>query len=431
MTGKDGAERWACWRLGVLGVVFEASRTPLRATGSITPEWLMSKRLLRWLSVLVALATGCGSSTTGPTSATTEAVAAEPIELWVPVAPSPVVVGGERHLVWEVFVTNATEQPVSLERVDVTDAAGAVVVLLDETALAESFRVLRSEVEGTTIGPGQTGVVYFWHTLVGGDAAPAPDALRHRLVLRDSVGEAVEHALTVGVGDETPRVVAPPVLGQGWMAINSPSNESRHRRSVQVLDEGLFTAQRYAVDLVYVGEGNPVTGDPSLNESYLAYGQELLAVADGTVVAVHDGVPENVPNSGTYAVEIDYSTLAGNYVVLDIGADRYAVYAHLQPGSLRVASGDTVGVGQVLGLLGNSGNSTQPHLHLHICDAPEVLACHGRPWAIAAFVQVPITETAPGEFQSGAPRHVTAELPVQMGYLVLAPPDELAVPEGW
>jgi murein DD-endopeptidase MepM/ murein hydrolase activator NlpD len=76
-------------------------------------------------------------------------------------------------------------------------------------------------------------------------------------------------------------------------------------------------------------------------------------------------------------------------VVIDIGGGRYAFYAHVQPGSLRVKVGDTVKRGQVLALVGNSGNSTEPHLHFHIVDgiAPgtSTLGAEGVPYAIEQF----------------------------------------------
>ena len=77
--------------------------------------------------------------------------------------------------------------------------------------------------------------------------------------------------------------------------------------------------------------------------------------------------------------------MGGNYLILDVGAGRYAFYAHLQPGSLRVNIGDRVKRGEVLAKLGNSGNSTAPHLHFHICDHNAALQCQGMPYVLEAF----------------------------------------------
>jgi murein DD-endopeptidase MepM/ murein hydrolase activator NlpD len=78
-------------------------------------------------------------------------------------------------------------------------------------------------------------------------------------------------------------------------------------------------------------------------------------------------------------------TIGGNLIILDIGDSRYAVYAHLQPGSLRVGLGDRVKRGQVLALVGNSGNSTGPHLHFQVVDRNSLLASEGVPYLIDSF----------------------------------------------
>jgi murein DD-endopeptidase MepM/ murein hydrolase activator NlpD len=80
------------------------------------------------------------------------------------------------------------------------------------------------------------------------------------------------------------------------------------------------------------------------------------------------GIPENVPLSPTHAVPMTLETAAGNHVILSLRNGHYAFYAHLQPGSIRIKPGDRVRRGQVLGLLGNSGNSNAPHLHFHISN---------------------------------------------------------------
>lgn len=129
-------------------------------------------------------------------------------------------------------------------------------------------------------------------------------------------------------------------------------------------------------------DGNTYRGNQKENSSYLAWGQEALAVADATVVTVKDGIPENVPGLTSRAVAITLETIGGNHVILDLGGGRYAFYAHLQPGKIRVKAGDKVRRGDVLGLVGNSGNSTEPHLHFHVSYANSPLASEGIPYVI-------------------------------------------------
>jgi murein DD-endopeptidase MepM/ murein hydrolase activator NlpD len=174
--------------------------------------------------------------------------------------------------------------------------------------------------------------------------------------------------------------------GGEWLAANGPSSTSGHRRALIPVAGQAHIAQRFAIDWVRLREdGGTFTGDPKDNKNYRCYGVEALAVADAVVIAVKDGIPENVPGLNSRAVPITLETVGGNHVILDLGQGRYAFYAHLQPGSLRVKAGDKVRRGQVVGLVGNSGNSTEPHLHFHIADANSPLGSDGLPYVLPAF----------------------------------------------
>lgn len=142
--------------------------------------------------------------------------------------------------------------------------------------------------------------------------------------------------------------------------------------------------QRFAVDFqvsvdVAPGQRSNHKGDGSKNSDYYAYGQDILAPADGTVVAVVDGVPENPPG----LTDIYYRF--GNAITLSLGNGEYALLAHLQTGSTKVRVGDRVLRGQVLARCGNSGNSTAPHLHFQISDSPTLSVAASLP---VQFVRV-------------------------------------------
>jgi murein DD-endopeptidase MepM/ murein hydrolase activator NlpD len=92
-----------------------------------------------------------------------------------------------------------------------------------------------------------------------------------------------------------------------------------------------------------------------------------------------------VPGINSRAVPITLETVGGNHVVLDIGGGHYAFYAHLKPGSLKVKLGDKVKRGQVIGLVGNTGNSTEPHLHFHVADGISPLGSEGLPYRLESF----------------------------------------------
>jgi murein DD-endopeptidase MepM/ murein hydrolase activator NlpD len=137
-----------------------------------------------------------------------------------------------------------------------------------------------------------------------------------------------------------------------------------------------FQEQRRAADLEVLGPtGAAHRGNGKRNEDYYAYGQDVLAAADGTVVAAVDGVPDNVPGS------MNEILLLGNVVILQHTDKLFSTYAHLRRGTLRVKVGDKVRQGAVLAQCGNSGNSSEPHLHWQLQDAANVEGSWGiEPW---------------------------------------------------
>ena len=136
-------------------------------------------------------------------------------------------------------------------------------------------------------------------------------------------------------------------------------------------------------------------------------------MADGVVTEVKDGIPENVPGITSRAVPITLETVGGNHVILDIGGGHFAFYAHLQPGSLRVELGDKVRRGQVLGLVGNSGNSTEPHLHFHIENGSSPLGAEGLPYSLASFQVVGHGWTWKPSDSTGPPELHKNEIPLE------------------
>jgi murein DD-endopeptidase MepM/ murein hydrolase activator NlpD len=153
-------------------------------------------------------------------------------------------------------------------------------------------------------------------------------------------------------------------------------------------------------------------GDKLRNESYGAEGNDVLAVGGGRVVAVKDSIPENVPGVNSRAVPITLETVGGNHVIVDLGGGYHAFYAHLKPGSIRVRVGDRVKRGQVLGLVGNSGNSTEPHLHFHLSDGNSPLGSEGVPYLYDSFELVGSCKTFT-ECVREAPRPRRREMPMQ------------------
>ena len=135
-------------------------------------------------------------------------------------------------------------------------------------------------------------------------------------------------------------------------------------RSVLVNNHWTLAVQRNAIDFVRVVDGQTFRGDRSRLENFFIFGQPLVAVADGRVTAAVDAHPD-LPVGGN-----TWHDMAGNHVIIDIGDGHYVLYGHMKRGSLRVDVGDPVRRGQVIGQVGDSGNSDEPHLHLQVQNKP-------------------------------------------------------------
>ncbi|ALA85397.1 peptidase M23 [Stenotrophomonas maltophilia] len=135
-------------------------------------------------------------------------------------------------------------------------------------------------------------------------------------------------------------------------------------RTVEQNYHAAHAGQRFALDLLVLRDGRSHRGDGLRNDDYYCFGRPILAPADGTVVEVVEGVADNVPG------QMNAAQLTGNRVILDHGNEEYSVLAHLRQGSVRVAQGQVVRSGAHLGDCGNSGNSSEPHLHYQLQAGP-------------------------------------------------------------
>ncbi|MEE1818872.1 M23 family metallopeptidase [Streptomyces sp. SP18ES09] len=187
-----------------------------------------------------------------------------------------------------------------------------------------------------------------------------------------------------------PVVVAAPVTGR-WSALNSPADRTPSHGTHQL-------AQTYAIDIVREDVDRPRPGFARLwpvarrSEDFPAFGAPLLAVADGTVVRAEDGQRDHLGRGSlpglAYLILIESSfralggarRITGNHLVLDLGDGTYAMYAHLRRGSLAVRPGDRVVAGRELARCGNSGNSTEPHVHFQLMDGPDPETALGLPF---------------------------------------------------
>ena len=230
--------------------------------------------------------------------------------------------------------------------------------------------------------PAGGGVVVYFFVLIP-DGVPAPASLRHSFAFTACDDAATARQTVVderALPGTNPVVVGQPFRGPGWVAGDSANPGGIHRRTLiplrdangDLLTGEFHVPERYAIDWVVIDDDDRrAVGPIEANASYLAYGKEIVAVADGTISRTRDDMPQGTPPHNPPGQTTE--TAAGNFIMHDIGGGHYAFYAHLQPGSLRVHEGDRVARGQVIALLGNSGNSSEAHLLFHFSYANDPL----------------------------------------------------------
>jgi hypothetical protein len=287
--------------------------------------------------------------------------------------PTPVVAAGKRVLVYELHITNFGANTLTLRRIEV---AG-----VDFTG--ESLtKMLRGSAQ---LEPNSRVVAFMWLSFPLD--ATIPRTLSHRLTF-DLIGDpaatqSVIGGIVVPVRDKAPPMISPPFSSGEWLAGSGPSNDSDHRRTVIALEGRAWDAQRFAIDFVRIGaNGNTFHDDRSRNENFWAFGQPVHAVADGEVTEVVDEYPDNKPGT-TPPKTIE--NLAGNRVILRIGDGEFVLFAHLQQHGIRVRLHQKVKRGEVIASVGNSGNTTGPHLHFQLMDRHSPLASEGIPFVFDRF----------------------------------------------
>jgi hypothetical protein len=311
-----------------------------------------------------------------------------------------VAIGNKRILVYELHVTNFDTVPLTLKRIEIFAAQESsqplitlegdkllVAMIHVGAAMAMSNGSTGGTQDARIIDPGERNVLFTWIEL--GLNQSVPGALRHRMIFsstpkgEDKPKDATLEDFQVPVSQDSIPTLSPPFNGGIWLAGDGPANDSNHRRSIFAIDGHIYSPERFAIDWVKVGANGDSRHDGTTkNENWWGWGEPVLAVAEGEITEVVDEFPDNTPR---VLPPITLDNIAGNHIILRITQNIFVTYAHLQRGSIKVRVGDRVHQGDVLGLLGNSGNTTGAHLHLQVTDRSSVLQSVGIPFIFAKF----------------------------------------------
>jgi Peptidase family M23 len=350
-----------------------------------------------WLGVLFALAlSGTPRGVSGqpvPPTPTRDAAQAETTALVVS-ATNPMRVlasDGLEHVVYDLIITNAFSAPVTLTVIEVLASDGTPLLRL----AGDGLKSVTQPVGGMD-PTDQVPVAGVVATSIELALPPGvvPDRLSNRIAyeLPTSAPALIDtrEVVTPGldVGPRSPLVISPPLRGDGWFNANGCCGLSFHRAARIAVDGTHYVKpETFAVDWLRIQDGGLFTGDGSRPEQWHGFGADILAVADGTVVSVNDGMAEGTPFQLPAGLgrSVDY---AGNQIVLQIGPGVWAIYAHLQPGSITVQEGERVPAGRPIARLGNTGNSFAPHLHFQLSDGPTLLSSNSVPFVLDRYTIV-------------------------------------------
>ncbi|HEX8814128.1 MAG TPA: M23 family metallopeptidase [Terriglobales bacterium] len=303
---------------------------------------------------------------------------------------------GKVHLVYELVLTNTNITPATPKKIEVLldGQSTPLATFQDEDLRVRLRNTGNGEVKNPVIEYNGTRIFFvdfaldwwktpptrLWHRIET-LAAPSPSPKEQTPVLLTYTVAPID------IFQKVPIVIGPPLHGKGWLALNGCcAPGSGHRSTGLPVNGKIYFAQRFAIDWMQMDDqGRLINGDPSDVRGYTSYGADVIAVADGKVVEILNDLNDQKPGVMPDPSTINVHNVDGNHIVIDLGGGVFAFYAHLQKGSVAVKPGDHVHRGQKLAKLGNTGNTSGPHLHFHLMNGPSVLGSNGIPYVIDSF----------------------------------------------
>jgi hypothetical protein len=325
-------------------------------------------------------------------------VASEPTALQVAAIGAPQRVhgsDGREHIDYDLVITNAFTAEVTLTSLVVRGDGKKLLTLTGDELAARTLPFGGGE--PTRSVPVSSTVTTLVDVVLPPSAGrTAPKRLSHRIKYTFPPGapaEAIIGSTTVDapklrVDRRVPIEVAPPLRGAGWLSANGCCDPEVNHRSTILSANGTYVApETFAVDYIRVVNGRFYEGEGTENADWFGYGALIHSVAGGRVVSVVNNRPEVPPGEGVAGnpTVTKPSEFGGNGVVIKIRPGVFAHYYHMVTGSVRVEAGQRVRTGRKLGLFGNSGNTSGPHLHFGITDGRDPLTSTSLPFEIDRF----------------------------------------------
>ena len=304
---------------------------------------------------------------------------------------------GQYHITYELNLTNSNNFDWEVVSIEVLDGHpdGQILEVVTGEEVMDKMQLLGTREPTNTLIPTQSALAYITFTVPSEE--DIPESLLHKLTvtvpgglpefitmfleLPEDQKDISAFVAPVDIDNMDVFVFGPPLEGSGWVAINGCCDAITHVRSNLAVNGKNHISQRYAIDWMKIDQENRLyVGDPQILDNWSGYNQNVLAVSDARVVRVVDKFPDQIPfilPAQVGAITLD--EIDGNHVILALPNGQFAFYAHLIPGSITVEEGDFVTKGQIIAKLGNTGNTSAPHLHLHIMETASSLGSNGLP----------------------------------------------------
>ncbi|MFG1401008.1 M23 family metallopeptidase [Xanthobacter sediminis] len=297
---------------------------------------------------------------------------------------------GKLHVEYDLLVVNTFPVSVTVNAIEVLDSSGRELGRFAQPALAESTSYILDRSKLRTLPANSAAIIEIDLALEGG---PVPERLGHRILVSAPEADGALRALLTGepmngpevkVRTNRPLSILPPVRGEGWVAFNGCCAPNVHRSARYAAGTRIAASETYAIDFIRLEKDLPFSGNGSENTDYPSFGNAVLAVAEGEVVAAVDGIADAMPHRPTRSLHAPVD-LGGNFVLQRIAPDVYAFYGHLKQGSVEAKPGTVLKAGEKLGAIGSSGNSAAPHLQFGLVDRPDFLTGNAVPFVFPAY----------------------------------------------
>ena len=306
--------------------------------------------------------------------------------------PPRFVFGSDRrtHVEYDLVITNAFTDEVTLKSLTVR-AGGKRLLKLTGQELAAHTVTFLSAKPSAEIPPSATRLVLLDVVLPRSAGRRAPARLSNRIhysipqgaPFRAAIGSTTVHGPVLSTVRRAPLLISSPLRGSGWVAAQGCCEDptSPHRTAVLSANGTYVNAEMFDIDWIQMVDGSLYRGDGKQVNDYPAFGAPIYAVAKGRVVSTISDRPE-VPPMETNPNVRTPDDFGGNEIVEKLRPGVYAYYEHLQTDSVIVKRGQVVHAGQMIARLGNTGNTTAPHLHFGIHDGPRPLTSNSLPFEI-------------------------------------------------